>query len=59
MAYKSGMNYKGKNIEFKLFDENGNELVKDKLYVPKYKENCNECGSKIINNGCSECGKCE
>ncbi len=59
MAYKSNMNYKGKDIEFKLFDEIGNELTLEKLYIPIYKKHCDECSSKLICNGCSECGKCE
>ncbi|MDE5888974.1 MAG: phage Gp37/Gp68 family protein [Bacilli bacterium] len=59
MAFKSGMNYKGKDIEFKLYDEFLNELNRDELYRPYFSEKCMECGSRIICNGCSKCGKCK
>ena len=57
-AFRSGMNYQGKPIRFRLFDNWGNPIPKDELYVPHYCENCNECGSRLICNGCSDCGKC-
>ena len=28
------------------------------LYVPHFRANCETCGSKLICNGCSDCGKC-
>jgi protein gp37 len=59
MAFKSGMNYVGKPIEWKLTDRFGDEIPKDNLYVPHYRANCQCCGSKLICNGCSDCGKCE
>lgn len=58
MAFKSNMNYKGKDIDFKLYDEFNNLLSKSELYKPQFKEKCEECGSKLICNGCSNCGKC-
>ena len=58
MAYRANVNFKGKDIEFNLYDELGNKLKKENLYVPKYSENCIECGSKLICNGCSKCKKC-
>ena len=57
MAYKSGMNFIGREINYNLFDSLGNKLKKD-IYTPYFKEHCNTCGSKIICNGCSNCGKC-
>ncbi|MDD3228800.1 MAG: DUF5131 family protein [Oscillospiraceae bacterium] len=57
MAYKSGMNYKGKPLEFKLKNGYG-PLLEEDLYVPHYRTNCEHCGSKLICNGCSNCGKC-
>lgn len=57
MAYKSGLNYKGKEIKFKLYDEFYNEI--ENAYIPYYSKKCLECGSKIICNGCSKCGKCQ
>ena len=59
MAYKSGVSFKGKDIDYKLYDQNGNLLKKEDLYVPHFREHCNTCGSKLICNGCSECGKCK
>lgn len=59
MAFKSGLNFKGKDIDFKLYDEFLNELDKDLLYKPYFGDKCQECGSKIICNGCSKCGKCK
>lgn len=59
MAFRSGMNYQGKKIKFKLYDEFLNELNEDELYKPFWNNKCLECGSKIICNGCSKCGKCK
>lgn len=59
MAYKSGMNFVGKPIEWKLTDHFGVEIPKKDLYIPHYRSNCAHCGSKLICNGCSDCGKCE
>lgn len=58
MAYKSGMNYQGKNIHFALYDDWGYPLAAEQLYVPHYRANCQMCASKLICNGCSDCGKC-
>lgn len=59
MAYKSKMNYEGKKIDFKLYDEFNNLLTNDELYIPFFREKCHTCGSKMICNGCSMCGKCD
>lgn len=59
MAYKSNMNYEGKKIEFKLYDEFNNLLTSEELYTPFFRNKCHTCGSKMICNGCSNCGKCE
>lgn len=59
MAYKSGMNFVGKPIEWKLTDHFGTEIPKEDLYVPHYRKNCEKCGSRLICNGCSNCGKCK
>ena len=58
MAFKSGMSFSGKPIEFKLTDSFGLEIPKEKLYVPHFINTCEKCGSRLICNGCSECGKC-
>ncbi len=59
MAYKSGMYYAGKPIEWKLTDRFGLEIPDADLYVPHYRAACAQCGSRPICNGCSDCGKCE
>lgn len=58
MAFKSNLNYVGKKINFKLYDEFLNEIKEDELYKPFFNKKCQICGSKIICNGCSNCGKC-
>ncbi len=59
MAFKSNMNFAGKEIHFKLFDEFYNELSNDELYKPFYNIKCTMCGHKLICNGCEKCGKCQ
>lgn len=58
MAYKSGMNYQGKPITFQLCDAWGYPIPEEQLYVPHYGRRCEMCGSRLICNGCSDCGKC-
>ena len=59
MAYKSGMNYVGKAIEWKLTNPLGLEIPQTELYVPHYRKTCECCGSRLICNGCSDCGRCK
>lgn len=58
MAYKSGINYEGKPIDWNLTDCFGVAISKGNLYIPHYRRNCEHCGSKLICNGCSDCGRC-
>ncbi|PKQ64153.1 hypothetical protein BZG01_14845 [Labilibaculum manganireducens] len=58
MAFKSGVNFSGKAIEFILKDRMGFTIEKSQQYRPQYKKHCEICGSKPICNGCSNCGKC-
>ncbi|MGF6905937.1 DUF5131 family protein [Fusobacterium sp. PH5-44] len=58
MALKSQMNFIGKEQYFKLINRYGEILGPNDLYKPQFKESCNFCASKIICNGCSNCGKC-
>ena len=58
MAFKSGINFKGKPIDFKLTDNFGFLLNKNQLYQPQFRNQCSICGSKLICNGCSNCGRC-
>jgi protein gp37 len=57
MAHKSGMNFVGKPMTFHLEDEYG-PIPPELLYVPHYKKRCDTCGSRLICNGCADCGKC-
>jgi len=59
-AYRSGLQHKGRPIEFKLYDNWGIEIPKEELYVPHYHSvTCRECASRLTCNGCADCGKCE
>lgn len=58
MAYKSGMNFQGRKIRFDLYDRLGYPVPTEELYVPQYGASCEMCGSRLICNGCSRCGKC-
>jgi protein gp37 len=59
MAYKSGMSYEGKPMQWKLTNLLGLEIPPQELYVPHFRERCRQCGSRLICNGCSDCGKCD
>ena len=52
------MNYQGRPIHFDLVDDWGYPIPQEDLYVPHFRANCKTCGSKLICNGCSDCGKC-
>ena len=58
-AFRSGLGFQGKPIEFRLTDEWGYPLTEDRLYKPYFGERCRTCGMKLSCNGCSRCGKCE
>lgn len=58
-AFKANISYIGKPMEFKLTIAFDLEIPKTELYIPHYRRNCETCGSKLICNGCSDCGKCE
>ena len=56
MAYKSGLQFKGKPINIKL--EMPKDLFNVDVYQKRWSKNCETCGSRLICNGCSFCGKC-
>lgn len=58
MAWKSGMSYAGKVPRFDLRVSPGSLLPTEPLYAPRFRESCDRCGSRLICNGCSDCGKC-
>jgi len=57
-AFKSGLTFMGKKIDFKLVDALGLPIFDEDLYRPNFKERCAECGMRPICNGCSNCGNC-
>ncbi len=57
-AYKSGLSYIGKGIEFKLVDALGLPIFPDDLYKPYFQDKCSKCGMRPVCNGCSKCGNC-
>ena len=57
-AYRSGLSYRGKPIDFQLTDFWGYPIPKEALYSPWFGEKCRECGMRLSCNGCSRCGKC-
>ena len=58
-AYKSGLSYLGKPIDFKLCNLLGLPISEERRYKPYFGEKCQTCGMKPICNGCTRCGKCE
>ena len=58
-AFRSGMSFEGKKIEFRLSDSWGFPLSEEDLYVPYFGERCQTCGMKFSCNGCCRCGACE
>lgn len=58
-AYRSGLQYQGKKIDFKLGSEGQMSLFAKDVYRPFFRKRCNVCGGRLICNGCSNCGLCE
>ncbi len=58
-AYRSGLSYQGKPIQFDLYDNWGYPIPQEQLYVPHFRERCRTCGMRMSCNGCSNCGACE
>ena len=60
MAYKSGLQHPGKEIKFKLQRPEGKSLFDEPIvYHKRFRERCSSCGSRLICNGCSDCGMCD
>lgn len=57
-AGKSKLSFKGKKIEYKLYNHFHQLLTLDEQYKKKYKKHCYNCGGNLTCNGCSNCGKC-
>ena len=58
-AFKSGMNFEGRPIEFKLKDRLGFPIPESAMYKKHYRTLCETCASRLICNGCTDCGACE
>ena len=60
MAWKSKLQNSGKKISFKLALPQNDLFYKNtSFYQPHFTERCATCGSRLICNGCSECGLCK
>lgn len=57
-AFKSGVEYQGRPLTWRLTDPLGFELRAEELYVPRFRARCHTCGSHLICNGCCNCGQC-
>lgn len=57
-AYRSGLSFKGKEMEFRLTDSFGQPIPEEKLYKPRFRTHCLTCGMRLSCNGCADCGKC-
>lgn len=59
-AYKSGLQHLGKPIIFNLKSLQNNLFESETLiYKPHFRAQCETCGSRLICNGCSDCGNCK
>jgi len=58
IAYKSKMNFEGRQFTYHLYDAFGQEIPEDKRYHPEFSAHCQYCASRPICNGCSFCGRC-
>ena len=56
-AYNLGLQYQGKAVNFKL-EQESNLFSQNIQYKKFWSKNCENCGMKMICNGCSRCGKC-
>lgn len=60
MAWKSGLQFAGKALEFNLAQPPRDDLFGNSVsYQKVWRKQCNTCGSRLICNGCSQCGNCE
>lgn len=59
MAHRSGMSYPGRAPEFRLTTPTGEPLPAEARYSPSFHNpRCADCGSRLICNGCADCGGC-
>ncbi|MBO4544005.1 MAG: DUF5131 family protein [Bacteroidales bacterium] len=58
-AFKSGLSFKGKEMNFKLFSTDNVLFDNNSLPAPFFRDHCHTCGSKMTCNGCSNCKACD
>lgn len=58
-AYLSHLSFCGEQPHWYLTDTFNNPISDNELYKPHFRTNCATCGSRLICNGCSDCGKCK
>lgn len=57
LAFKSKMQHIGKPTVYHLIQEN--TLFEQETYQPHYRQHCLNCGSRLICDRCSDCGRCQ
>ncbi len=57
-AFKSGLSKSFGKPKFELSSPTGT-LFPAETYTPFFRDHCQTCGSRLICNGCSNCGNCE
>lgn len=58
-AFRSGLQYQGRPMNFALTGNGQLNIFEDNVYRKHFKERCQTCGSRLICNGCSDCGLCQ
>ena len=59
-AFLAGLNFRGKQHPFMLRYAIGLPVPEEERFHPQYDgPHCHACGSRLICNGCSHCGKCQ
>lgn len=58
MAYKSGLQYQGKAQKFLLENTGQGLLFGEEVWQKYFGPRCQTCGSRLMCNGCSNCGQC-
>lgn len=58
-AFFAGLNQKYYDIDYKLYDEDGNLIEKESLYKRMFNlNNCIFCANQLMCNGCGICNNC-
>lgn len=58
-AYRSGLSFVGRPMDWDLRDPLGLPIAEDGLYKPYFNPvTCVECGRRTTCNGCTRCGRC-